>query len=146
MKKYVLIFTVAYLLLTVTLAIAATLLKVNSGTLLNLGVAIASSFFAAWQFTKEHARIPTREENTAYARLALVATWGVSAFLVVSFLAIFLSPAELEAFRKLMTTKMFLAVAPVACIVLSVIYYFVIKWSFSWSAKQIYKHSLRLIQ
>ena len=139
MKKYVLIFTISYLLLTIALAIITSLLKVGGGTTLNIAVTIASSFIAAWQFTKEQERIPTTEENNSYARLALAGTWAVSLLLVIAFLALLVPPTELETFKKLISTKIFLIIFPIAFIVLSVIYYFVIKWSFSWYAKQTYK-------
>lgn len=139
MKKYVFIFTIAYLLLTISLAIITSLLKVDGGTSLNIVVTIASSFIAAWQFTKEQKRIPTAEESNSYARLALAGTWMVSLLLVIAFLALFVPPNELEIFKKLINTKTFLTIVPIAFIVLSVIYYFIIEWSFSWYAKQTYK-------
>ncbi|OYY73217.1 MAG: hypothetical protein B7Y40_10405 [Gammaproteobacteria bacterium 28-57-27] len=139
MKKYVVVFAVTYLLLTVALGTIAEMLKIGGGAGLNIAATIASSFVAAWRFTKEQGRLPTAEENSLYTRLALASVWLVSLLLVVAFFVFFMSPADVDAIKKILVTKIFIIAATVGFIVLSAIYYFVIKWSFSWYTKQTYR-------
>jgi hypothetical protein len=138
MKKYVLIFAVSYLLLTVVLGIVTEMLEIDGVAGLNMAVTVASSFIAAWRFTQEQGRIPTVEENSSYTRLALASVWVTSLLLVISFFVFIMSPDEADAIMKILVTKIFIVVATVGFFVLSAIYYFLIKWSFSWYAKKTY--------
>jgi hypothetical protein len=133
MKKYASIFTLAYLLLTVALAILANMLKIG-GAGLNITATIAASFIAAWWFTKEHGRIPTIEENKSYSWRALVGTWTVSLLLAIVLFAFMLPIAESKAIIKAMASPMFMAIGIGGGLVISAIYYLTIRWSFSWYA------------
>jgi hypothetical protein len=100
MKKYVLVFAVTYLLLTVVLGVITEMLKIGGGAGLNIAATIASSFIAAWRFTQEQGRLPTAEENNSYARLALASVWVASLLLVVAFLLSSCHPLKLMKSRK----------------------------------------------
>ena len=136
MKKYALVFAVSYLLLTVVLGAIAEVLKVKGGSGFNIAAMLASSFFAASRFTKEQCRLPTAEELKLYSWLAVSAVWGVSLLLLVVALAFLFSPTEANALLLFAASKIFIGIFVVGGLIISVIYYFAIKWSFSWYAKR----------
>jgi hypothetical protein len=97
MNPYVIRFTLANVILTVVLAIIAEMVKLKSGSGLAVAAAIASSFFAASAFAKDHSREPTSAEKGVFAWRALLATWLVSLGLAAIVLTIFSSAAEVRA-------------------------------------------------
>ena len=135
MKNYTLVFAIAYLLLTIALGLIAELLNMKGSTSLNIAAAIAASFVAAWKFTKEQRRLPTVEERKSFAWQALLSVWAVSLLLVVGFLAFLVPPAESKAMLKLLGSATYLLIGIGAAAVISVVYYFAVRWSFSWYAK-----------
>jgi hypothetical protein len=134
MKKYALIFTIAYLLITLMLVVIAGVFKVG-GASLNIAATVAASFIAAWRFTQEHSRLPTTEEATSYSLIALAGIWVVSLLLVIVYFVMVMSPEESKAIMKLMTSNVFIAISIGGAIVISAIYYFAIRWSFSWFSR-----------
>jgi hypothetical protein len=134
MKKYVFIFSAAYFLLT---ALSAAFLAGKSGGAgVNLAIAIGSSFLAAAMFVKAHGRAPTNEEKTSYAWGSLLASCLISLILVLAFISYSFSSQQIAAFKVLFANSAFLITVGIALFIFGVIYYFAIKWSFSWYANR----------
>lgn len=138
MKKYALVFSVAYLLSTVALSSAADALEFEGSVGFNVAAAVVASLIAAWRFTKDQARVPTAAENSAYARWALAGAWAVSMALVASAVAFMLSPVEAHeltvAVRSM--TPFHMGVASGSVVLISAIYYLAIRWPFAWYARR----------
>lgn len=132
MKKYVLVFASAYLVLTVVVATATTLIDFNGGAGLNVAVTLAATLFAGANFVKDQGRAPTLDETKAFSWRALVATWAVSLVAVVLAVAFLLGPEEKNAVLRVLAWPMGYLIGLVAALFLSAIYYLVIRWSFSW--------------
>ena len=135
MNPYVIRFTIANAVLTVALAILAEMLKLKSGSGLAAGCAIASSFFAAAAFAKDHSREPTSAEKSAFAWRAVLATWLVSLVLAGMFLAVFSSAAEVRGILGVLKSGSMLALMVGTLLFVSAIYYLGIRWSFGWYAR-----------
>jgi hypothetical protein len=138
MKKYALVFTVAYLLLTVAFAVIASTFKFGGGMSFNVTMSIVASFIAAWRFTKEQGRLPTTEENKSYSWMALAGLWMASLLLVAAAFAFLLPPAETKMIAKILESKIVVMAGTAIAIIISALYYFTIRWSFSWYAKRVY--------
>jgi hypothetical protein len=136
MKRYAIMFAVAYLLLTVILGAILEFFRLGGNAGVNIAATLAASFFAAGKFAKEQGSLPTPEQTKAYSWMALLAVWIVSLLLALVAFALLLSPAETSSILKLASSGFFLIVAIVGGLVLSLIYYIAIKWSFSWYAKK----------
>ena len=137
MKKYVVLFTIAYFLITVAIAGIAYFIDIGGGAGLNIAAAMAASFFAGSQFAKEQGRAPTNAEKHTYSLLALASIWIVSLLLVVAAVAFLLPAKEIQALLGLVASGIFPIVAAVGAAVLSLLYYFVVKWAFSWYVKKV---------
>lgn len=136
MKRYAIMFAVAYLLLTVILGAILEFFKLGGSAGVNIAATFAASFFAAGKFAKEHGSLPTPEQTKTYSWMALLALWIVSFLLVLVAFALLLSPSETSSILKVASSGFFVVVATVGVLVLSLIYYTAIKWSFSWYAKK----------
>ena len=135
MNPYVIRFTIANIALTVMFAIVAEVLKLKSASGLGIGAAIASSFFAAAAFAKDHSREPSSAENGAFAWRALLATWLASLVLVGVAIVVFASAAEFKSIVDTLKTGSMIALVVGAVLFVSAIYYVGIRWSFGWYAK-----------
>jgi hypothetical protein len=135
MNKYVLAFASVYLVLTALLAVVTTLIDFNGGAGINLVVTFAASVFAASTFVKDQGRAPAPDETKAYSWRALLATWAVSLVLVIVVVVFLFSPDEKDAVLKVLAWPMSYLLGVVAALFLSTVYYFAIRWSFSWYAK-----------
>jgi hypothetical protein len=141
LRKYTIIFAVAYLLSTVGSAFISEALKLKAGVSLNLAVVFAAGFIAAWSFGKDRQRAPSKAENASFAWQALSSVWIISFILVATFLAFLSSPAESKAIVAYATSKEFLPIGAGAAVVISAVYYIAIRWSFSWFAKRHFRQS-----
>ncbi len=131
MKKYIIIYTVSNLLLTIIAIKLSSLLAIDTSTTLNAAVTIGASFVAARWFTNDHVRIPSQSEATSFARLALISSWLVSILLVY----VVLSASALDMIKAL-ASNLGLVLTLMISLIISLVYYFVIKWAFAWYAKQ----------
>jgi hypothetical protein len=138
LKKYAAIFTVAYLVLTIICALLASALKMKGGAGLNIAATLASGFIAAWAFNRENARLPTDEEKKSFAWQSVLGAMIISACLVVAFF-FSLPGAERRALLKPGIDPSLLMLGSVVLVIFSAIYYFAIRWSFSWYTKLAYK-------
>jgi hypothetical protein len=136
MRRYVLVFGIAYLVLTVALAVLGEVLEVGAAVGLNIAATLGASFFAAARFAKELGRSPTSGEVGSFSWWGLLAVWVVSLTLVLVAIPLVSSGAELGAMVKALASPMILAFVLVGGIILSAIYFFALKWSFSWYAKR----------
>lgn len=134
LNRYVLIFTVANVFLTIAVAVLAEALKLKSGSSFGLVVALGSSVFAAWAFVRNHERPPTPEEKNSFAWRALVSTLLVSLILSALVLGFLVAPSELKNMVDTLKSGTVLAMVAGALIFISAIYYLAIRWSFGWYA------------
>ena len=136
MKRYALIFAVTYLVLSLALLTILEILKSDDNPSFNLIIALAASFVAAGKFVKENGYLPTPEQTKAYSLMALLATWIVSILIAVVAFSVLLTPEEFSSILNLAKTSFFWILAFTTMFILSLVYYYAIKWSFSWYAKQ----------
>ncbi len=94
MKKYVIIFGVAYAALTVALAALAYAIN-TGGTALNNTATIGASFIASSIFTKDQKREPTAKEKSSYALGSLGASFLISMALVALVIGFLFSSKEI---------------------------------------------------
>lgn len=135
MNRYIVIFTVANLILTVAIGVVTSILNLKSGSGLAVGAAMGASILAASAFVKAHARPPTREETKAFAWRALLSTWLVS-LVLTAFVLVALMPGSLRGLSRGLFSGMGLVFVLGAFLVISAIYYVGIRWSFGWYGKQ----------
>lgn len=135
MNPYVIRFIIANVALMIVLAIVAEILELKSGSGLAVGSALASSFFAAGAFAKDHSREPSSAEKGAFAWRALLATWLVSLVLTGIALAIFSNASEVRSVGGFLRSGSNLALVGGTLLFVSAIYYVGIRWSFGWYAR-----------
>lgn len=135
MTRYIIIFTVANLILTVAIGVVTSILNLKSGSGLAVGAAMGASILAASSFVKAQARAPTREETKAFAWRALLSTWLVS-LVLTAFVLVALMPGSLRGLSRGLFSGMGLVFVLGAFLVISAIYYVGIRWSFGWYGKQ----------
>lgn len=140
MTKYAVFFSIAYLLLTALCAALVTAVDIggNAGMGLNIAVTIGSSFLAASRFVADHERLPSAPEKGAYALGALIGAMLASLLLVVAILGMLISPRELIWLLSLIESPKVIALIVGSTLFSWVVYYFAIRWSFSWYAKRAY--------
>ncbi len=131
MRKYANIFGVTYFLLTVIATYVTSELKMG-GASLSIAAIIGSSFVAAWQFSNNEMRLPSSEEKTSYARTALVFSLLVSLVIVVAASAFLMTPKDASDLKTVLTSTVGIGTMIAAFLIISLVYYFTIKWSFSW--------------
>ena len=136
MKKYAVLFTIAYFLITVIITVVAYFIDIGGGAGLNIAAAMVASFFAGSQFAKEQGRAPTNAEKHTYSLMALASIWMVSLLLLAATVAFLLPAKETQALLGLVASGIFPIVAAVAAAVFSLLYYFIVKWAFSWYIKK----------
>ena len=138
MKKYAAIFTIAYLVLTVICALLVSALRMKGGAGLNIAATLAAAFIAAWAFNRDNARLPTDDEKKSFAWLSVLGAMVISACLVVAFF-FSLPGSEQKSLLKPGIDPSLLMIGAVVLVIFSTIYYFAIRWSFSWYTKLAYK-------
>lgn len=135
LTRYIVIFTVANLILTIAIGVLAEVLKLNSGGGLAVTAALGASFLAAAAFAKDHARPPSNEEKRSFAWRALLSTWLVSLVLSAAVLAFLIPASDARVLLRTLLSGMGLVFMLGALVVISAIYYFAIRWAFGWYAK-----------
>jgi len=135
MNQYVIRFALANVVLTIVLAMVGEMLKLKSGSGFAMAAAIASSFFAASAFVKDHSRAPSSMEKGVFAWRALIATWLLSLVLAAIVLAAFSTSAEIQGMLLFLKSGSMLALVGGTFLLISAIYYFAIRWSFGWYAR-----------
>lgn len=136
MNRYIVIFTVANLVLTLAIGVVTSIFNLKSGSGLAVGAAMAASFLAASAFAKDHARPPSREETKSFAWRALLSTWLVSLVLTAAVLVFLMPASETRGLLRGLSSGMVLVFVLGAFFFVSVIYYFGIRWAFGWYGKQ----------
>jgi hypothetical protein len=136
LKKYSRYFTLIFAALTVIAAIVAVAFKLKSGAGLSTAVVLGSGFFAASKFVKDESRLPTAEETKSFAAQGLLGVWIVSLLLGVPVLAL---SGEGKALLSMLSSGNWLLIFMVVLGVVTVLYYFGIRWSFWWGTKSALK-------
>jgi hypothetical protein len=136
LKKYTLVFAAAYGVMTLALGFLVDATNMKGGGGLNVVATLAGGFGAAHLFARDHGRGPTLEERKRFAWQALLAVWLVSLLLMAATLAFFASPGEVRAVRHMLASGRMLLIGLAAMGFVSLIYFFVIRWSFSWYARK----------
>jgi hypothetical protein len=136
MSRYIIIFTVTNLLMTIAIGVVTSIFDLKSGSGMAVGAAMGASILAAAAFVKAHARAPTREETKDFAWRALLATWLVSLVLTAIVVLVLLPAGEARSLFRGLSSGMGLVFVLGAFFFVSVIYYFGIRWAFGWYGKQ----------
>jgi lysylphosphatidylglycerol synthetase-like protein (DUF2156 family) len=137
MRKYTLIFCVAYGLICVVGGIVLELLKIKNNAGFGVAAINAASFIAAARFFRDQRREPTKLERKKYSLQAFFSAWLISIALFV--LALLINPQNelktlLNVFQSGITGTIVLLGSGII-VFTSVVYYFSIYWSFGWYAK-----------
>jgi hypothetical protein len=140
LNRYIIIFAVTNLLMTIAIGVVSSLLNLNSGSGMAVGAAFGASVMAASAFVKAHARAPTREETKDFAWRALLATWLVSLALTAVVVLVLLPASEARSLLRGLSSGMGLVFFLGAFVVISAIYYVSIRWSFGWYGKKAAAH------
>lgn len=139
MKKYVGIFILAYLPLTIIFTMVLAFLPPKSANMfiVLLPIMLASSFTGT-QFSKQEDRRPTKSEASVYTWLALLSVWLVDILLIILAAAL-LQPSELYNIQTLHAVLVQHGVKAYHILIfflsVSLIYFLTIRWNFSWSVK-----------
>lgn len=134
MKRYITIFTAAYVALLLLFAAGVELLKLNGGAAFAVTSVMGAGFIASAVFGKDHARAPTREEKAAFAWRALLCVWLVSLVFSIVLLALLVPASEVRAMLRNFTSGSMPILAAGIVMFISVLYYIAIRWSFGWYA------------
>ena len=135
MKKFSIVFTIAFLVLSFAVGSIAEALQIDAGVTMNLVVTVVASCLAASWFVKQHDRRPSSQELTAFALQSTLGAWIASAILTVIVYTFLASSADVVAMLRSFSIGMLIVVLLASAIVISLLYYVVIRWSFSWFAK-----------
>ncbi len=135
MRKYTILFTITYFVITIIIAVITTLLEIGGELFSGIVATFAASALAAWKFANDQGREPSLEEKKSFAWQALLSIWIVSLLVAGVVIAILLSPDERKEAFDLITSQTFLLITFGVTIFVSLIYYVVIRWSFAWYAK-----------
>jgi len=135
MKKYALIFSVSYVVAAVLVGVVGELFRLRSSGTIGIAAILAASMFAAHQFTNNHQREPTLGETKSYALQALLGFWAVSLIVFGALFAFFGDKNASKMFMELLAAGWFLLAMAVGVLLVSLICYVAIRWSFAWYAK-----------
>lgn len=135
LKPYVVRFAIAYVMVTILLAVGAAAMKLDTRASLAVVSALAATFFAAAAFANDHGRGPTSQERSSFAWWALVMTWVVSLVFTAVILAVLLSREDLRGLLAMMRDRQILAIVAGTLLFVSVIEYVAIRWAFGWYAR-----------
>ncbi len=131
MKKFSILFSISYLVLTFGFGSIAEALQIDAGVTFNIVATVLAALIAAFWFTRDQQRRPTPDEVSAFSFQSLVGVWIASIVLTTIMFTFFISGAEIMAMLSEMGTGMLIAAGIFATIIISLLYYFVIRWSFS---------------
>lgn len=138
MKRYSLIFLAGYFVAAVLLEIVAELFKLRIGAGVGVGAILAASMFAARDFTNVHRREPSLAEKRTFAWQALLGLWTASLLVFGSVVAFFSGPDERKLLSELFTTGWILMLIVAGVVLISLVSYIAIRWSFAWYAKIVF--------
>lgn len=139
MWRYSLIFLVGYFVAAVLLEVVVELFKLRIGAGVGVGAILAASMFAAREFANEHRREPTLIEKRAYAWQALLGLWSVSLVAFGSIVAFFSGADERKLLSELFSTGWILMLIVAGVMLISLVSYVAIRWSFAWYARIVCK-------
>lgn len=131
MKKFSILFCIAYLILTFGFGSIAEALQIDAGVTFNIVATIVAVLIAAWWFSHDQKRRPTPDEISAFSFQGLCGVWVASIVLTTILLTFFVSGAEIMALLSEMGVAVLIFGGIFVTIVISLLYYFVIRWSFS---------------
>jgi len=135
MKRYVIVFGLANVVLLIVLALVAQLLKLRIGTSLAVTSSGASAIIAGGLFFRDYDRAPSSEEKSSFAWGALATTWLVSVLLAGAVLPFLMKAGDLKRFFSLFSSWGAASYAACAVLVVSTIHYFALRWMFGVYAK-----------
>lgn len=136
MNRYIIIFTVTNVVMTIAIGVVTSILNIKSGSGMAVGAAFGASVMAASAFVKAHARAPTLEETKDFAWRALLATWLVSLVLTAAVVLALMPASEARSLLRGLFSGMGLVILLGASLFISAIYYVSIRWAFGWYGKQ----------
>jgi uncharacterized membrane protein YeaQ/YmgE (transglycosylase-associated protein family) len=136
MKKYTLVYLLAYLVLGIAVGLLAEMVKLKGGSAFNLAAGVGAAFIAAHVFARDYARGPTPAERGSFARQAIGATWALA--LLVAAVALFavLPWSQAKLALQALLLPMVLAFAVPVFVIGSIVYYFAIRWAFGWYGRR----------
>ena len=134
MGSYALVFTITYLVATLLANAVMAAVKYDGSFSANVASVVLASFIAAWRFTKQERRIPEPAEKAQFSKMALAGLWLSS--LVAIYVGALLPATEAGRVLGLISSTRALLLGLGFAVVMSLVYYFVIKWAFSWYAKR----------
>lgn len=135
MKRYILVFAAAYLMLSVAIGLLSTWLDLRDGGTLNVAATVAAAFVAAHRFGRDHERTPTVEERRTFAWQALLCVWGMTLLLAVLAFVFWMPPGAARGMLRMLAANLpVAALAAGAIVVVSGVYWLVLRLSFGWYA------------
>jgi hypothetical protein len=139
MQKYTVIFSVAYVGISVLLGLIFYFINMNGGMQVIVGC-LGAAFVTAHFFQKNENRAPTKAECTTLAWTGTVSIWVMSAiFFGLVWLFVFSGAEQYELQKMIMPvlrSNMIWFVVVIVTI-LSLVEFFAIRWAFGWFIKQI---------
>ena len=136
MGSYALVFTITYLVATLLANAVMAAVKYDGSFSANVASVVLASFIAAWRFTKQERRIPEPAEKAQFSKMALAGLWLSSLVLVAIYVGALLPATEARRVLGLISSTRALLLGLGFAVVMSLVYYFVIKWAFSWYANR----------
>ena len=135
LKNFSILFFFAYVILTSALDAIAELFKIDAAISLNMAATIAASFLASAWFSTARERRPTGQEIAAYAWQATLAAW-LATMIMTAIVLTFLAPKDYAQFMLASIPRALLIIVVLIAIpLISLLYYVVIRLSFSWCTK-----------
>lgn len=130
MKKYILIFTLVYLALSLIAGLAAMLFDFNNGIPMSILAVLIASYTAARMFVKDCRRLPTLNEKKSYAWQACLGSLLVSIFLTMVSYALLDSDERQDIF-ELLGESDFVIYAVMVMFVITLLQYSGLRWFFA---------------
>ncbi len=141
MKKLALIFSASLLVITLVFASIMFAFGFTNGSF-SIASTLVASYFSAWYFYKEHTRQPTKHELNTFSLFSVVGIWITSFIIAIPVIALVIPTNESTQLLSIVTSKFFIIAFVVGGLVLSLIYYLVIRWAFSWFVKLLEKKAI----
>lgn len=138
MKKYTVIFSIAYVGISILLGLLFYFIDTGGGGAQTLVACVGAAFITAHFFQKNETRAPTKAERTTLAWSGTVSAWIMSAILFgLVWFSVFSGAEQYELQKTIMPVfrSSLIWFIVVMVTIISIAQFFAIRWAFGWFIK-----------
>lgn len=139
MKKYIGLFTGAYIISHLLLIVIGVLLHLKASAGFGFVAVSCGSYLAAWKFNHDKGREPTLDEKKNFSWQSTLAVVGVTLLFYIGMAFMFFSVNDVESAINQLGLAMLVSILIGAVLFISIVYYMTIRLTFAWFAKMMGK-------